>query len=36
MLKNDLDFNVAGLTGLVAKQISISKNVILADVTVNF
>ena len=29
-------FNVAGLTGLVAKQISISKNVILADVTVNF
>ena len=36
MLKNDLDFNVAGLTSLVAKQISISKNVILADVTVNF
>ena len=40
MLQNDLDFSVpvlgpAGLS-LVGKNISINKNVILADVTVNF
>jgi hypothetical protein len=34
MLKNDLDYVVAN--DPVIKQISISKNVLLADVTVNF